>query len=162
AAWDQAVEYWRSVASDSDARYDDVVKVAASDIAPTVTWGINPGQAISVKERVPLPESGGDAAARAQIEEALEYMQLEGGRPIEGTPIQVAFIGSCTNGRLSDFREVARHLKGRTVAPSVRALAVPGSMEVARAAEAEGLPAIFTQAGFEWREPGCSMCLAMN
>ncbi|AUX19679.1 isopropylmalate isomerase [Sorangium cellulosum] len=161
-AWDKALEYWRSIASDADARYDDVVRIDASAIAPTVTWGITPGQAISVKERVPAAEEVASESERALVQEALEYMRLEGGKPIEGTKINVAFIGSCTNGRLSDFREVARHLQGRKVAPHVRALAVPGSMEVARAAEAEGLDRVFREAGFEWREPGCSMCLAMN
>ncbi|WP_438026515.1 3-isopropylmalate dehydratase large subunit [Sorangium sp. So ce233] len=161
-AWDRALEYWRSIASDDDARYDDVVRIDASEIAPTVTWGITPGQAISVKEKVPAAEDVANESERALIREALEYMRLEGGKPIEGTKINVAFIGSCTNGRLSDFREVARRIQGHKVAPHVRALAVPGSMDVARAAEAEGLDKVFREAGFEWREPGCSMCLAMN
>jgi 3-isopropylmalate/(R)-2-methylmalate dehydratase large subunit len=161
-AWDRAVQFWKSVASDADARYDDVVTMDARDIAPTVTWGINPGQAISVKESVPTPESATSDAERALIVEALEYMKLEPGKPIEGTKVNVAFIGSCTNGRLSDFREVGRLIRGRKVAASVRALAVPGSMEVARQAKAEGLDRVFCDAGFEWREPGCSMCLAMN
>ena len=162
AAWDKAVAYWRSLASDPDATYDDVVKIDAAEIAPTVTWGINPGQAISVKERVPRAEDASSEAERASIKEALDYMQLEAGAPIEGVPVNVAFIGSCTNGRLSDFREVANYLRGKKVASGVRALAVPGSMSVARAAEAEGLDAVFRDAGFEWRQPGCSMCLAMN
>src|SRR5690606_34982324 len=119
-------------------------------------------QAISVKEAVPRPEDAETEAERASIREAPEYMQLTPGAPIEGTPVNVAVIGSCTNARLSDFREVARYLRGERVAPSVRALAVPGSMQVAREAEAEGLDAIFRAAGFEWRQPGCSMCLAMN
>jgi 3-isopropylmalate/(R)-2-methylmalate dehydratase large subunit len=161
-AWERAVAYYRSIASDPDATYDDVVEIRAEDIAPTVTWGINPGQAISVKERVPRAEEGKTEAERASIKEALDYMQLEAGAPIEGVPVNVAFIGSCTNGRLSDFREVARFLRGKKVAPGVRALAVPGSMQVAREAIAEGLDAVFREAGFEWREPGCSMCLAMN
>ncbi|WP_437813524.1 3-isopropylmalate dehydratase large subunit [Sorangium sp. So ce1078] len=161
-AWEKALEYWRSIASDEDARYDDVVRIDASAIAPTVTWGITPGQAISVKEKVPAAEDVANESERALIREALEYMRLEGGKPIEGTKINVAFIGSCTNGRISDFREVAQRIKGHKVAPHVRALAVPGSMDVARAAEAEGLDRVFREAGFEWREPGCSMCLAMN
>jgi len=115
-----------------------------------------------VKERIPTAAQAPNDAERSLVEEALAYMQLSGGNLIEGTPINVAFIGSCTNGRLSDFREVARYLKGKKVASSVRALAVPGSMEVAKAAEAEGLDQVFRDAGFEWREPGCSMCLAMN
>ncbi len=162
ADWDRAVAYWKSIASDADATYDDVVRFDAKDIAPTVTWGINPGQAISVKESVPRVEEGKSDAERASIQEALEYMQLQAGQPIEGVKVNVAFIGSCTNGRISDFREVARLIKGKKVAAGVRALAVPGSMDVAKAAEAEGLDAVFREAGFEWREPGCSMCLAMN
>ena len=162
ASWEAAVTFWKSIASDPDARYDHVVRFDAAAIAPTVTWGINPGQAISVKERLPAPEEAITAADRSLVEEALGYMHLAAGQPIEGTPIGVAFIGSCTNGRLSDFREVARYLRGQHVAPHVRALAVPGSMEVARAAESEGLDRVFREAGFEWREPGCSMCLAMN
>lgn len=162
AAWARAVEYWKSIASDSDASYDDVVRLQASEIAPTVTWGINPGQAISIKGRVPRAEEGTTPAERASIQEALEYMQLAAGAPIEGVGVDVAFIGSCTNGRLSDFREVARFLRGQKVKTGVRALAVPGSMSVARAAEAEGIDRVFREAGFEWREPGCSMCLAMN
>ena len=162
AAWDEAVRWWQSIASDADAGYDDVVRIDAGDVAPTVTWGVNPGQAIRVDERVPRVEDGKTEAERAAIREALDYMQLEAGARIEGVKVDVAFIGSCTNGRLSDFREVARHLAGRKVAPGVRALAVPGSAEVARLAEAEGLDRVFREAGFEWRGPGCSMCLAMN
>jgi 3-isopropylmalate/(R)-2-methylmalate dehydratase large subunit len=162
AAWDDAVAYWKSVASDPDAHYDDVVRFDAAQIAPTVTWGTHPGQAISVKETVPKPEDAPTAADRSLVEQALDYMHLAAGAPIEGTPIGVAFIGSCTNGRLSDFREVAKYLQGRKVAPRVRALAVPGSMEVARAATSEGIDRVFREAGFEWREPGCSMCIAMN
>jgi 3-isopropylmalate/(R)-2-methylmalate dehydratase large subunit len=161
-AWDRAVEYWKSIASDADASYDDLVKFDASEIAPTVTWGINPGQAVSIVEDVPRVEDGKTQAERDSIKEALDYMQLEAGKPIQGVKVNVAFIGSCTNGRLSDFREVARFIRGKKVAANVRALAVPGSMEVARAAEAEGLDAVFREAGWEWRQPGCSMCLAMN
>jgi len=161
-AWQRALAYWKAIASDADAVYDDVVKIAAADIAPTVTWGVNPGQAIAVTERIPRAGDGKDDAESASIAEALEYMRLEGGAPIKGTKVDVCFIGSCTNGRLSDFREVARLVKGRRVAPGVRALAVPGSQEVARGAIAEGLDKVFTEAGWEWREAGCSMCLAMN
>ena len=162
ASWEAALTFWKSIASDPDARYDDVVRFDAGEIAPIVTWGITPGQAISVKERLPAPEDAETAADRSLVEEALGYMHLTAGQPIEGTPIGVAFIGSCTNGRLSDFREVARYLRGKRVAQGVRALAVPGSMDVARAAASEGLDRVFRDAGFEWREPGCSMCLAMN
>ncbi len=161
-AWQRALAYWKDIASDADASYDDVVEIAAADIAPTVTWGVNPGQAVAVTETIPRVGDGKDAAESASIREALEYMQLEGGAPIKGTKVDVCFVGSCTNGRLSDFREVARLIKGRHVASGVRALAVPGSQDVARAAIAEGLDRIFTEAGWEWREAGCSMCLAMN
>jgi 3-isopropylmalate/(R)-2-methylmalate dehydratase large subunit len=161
SSWARAVAYWRSMASDPDATYEDVVGFDASEVAPTVTWGINPGQAVAVDERIPSPNQG-SAADRAVAHEALEYMRLEPGAPIAGTPVQVAFIGSCTNGRLSDLREAARFLAGRRVAHGVRALVVPGSMGVARAAEAEGLDEVFRAAGFEWRSPGCSMCLGMN
>jgi 3-isopropylmalate/(R)-2-methylmalate dehydratase large subunit len=162
AAWDRAVEEWRGLVSDDDAVYDDVVDIDASTIAPTVTWGVNPGQAIGVDEVVPRIEDGKDAAQKESIREALEYMQLEPGKPIVNAKVDVCFIGSCTNGRISDFREVASFLKGKKVAAGVRALAVPGSQEVDRAARAEGLHEIFEAAGFEWREAGCSMCLAMN
>ena len=161
-AWDRAVAYWKDIASDADATFDDVVVIDAADIAPTVTWGINPGQAIAVTENVPSVADAKDENDAASIREALEYMKLDGGKPIRGAKVDVCFIGSCTNGRLSDFREVARYLRGRRVAPGVRALAVPGSQDVARAAIAEGLDKVFTDAGFEWREAGCSMCLAMN
>jgi 3-isopropylmalate/(R)-2-methylmalate dehydratase large subunit len=161
AEWDEAVVRWRSVASDADARYDDVVRIRAADVPPTVTWGINPGQAIAIDECVPSLE-GSPAEQRAAIAEALEYMKLTPGAPIKGTPVDVTFIGSCTNARLSDFREVARHVRGRRVAPGVKALVVPGSQLVDRAARAEGLDEVFRRAGFDWREAGCSMCLAMN
>ena len=160
-AWNRAVRWWSSLASDPGARYDDVVRMEGSVLEPMVTWGINPGQVAPVSGRVPNP---GDAPAegRASIVEALDYMGLEGGRPIAGIPVDVAFIGSCTNGRLSDIREAARVVKGRRVAKRVRALVVPGSNAVRAAAEREGLHEVFRAAGFEWREAGCSMCLAMN
>jgi 3-isopropylmalate/(R)-2-methylmalate dehydratase large subunit len=138
-----------------------VVELAAAEVPPTVTWGINPGQAISIDERVPSIETSA-AEEHASIAEALEYMKLEPGRPIKGTRVDVTFIGSCTNARLSDFREVARFVRGRRVAPGVKALVVPGSQQVDREARAEGLDEIFRQAGFEWREAGCSMCVGMN
>jgi 3-isopropylmalate/(R)-2-methylmalate dehydratase large subunit len=160
-AWDQAVERWRAVASDADAVYDDVVNFKAEDIAPTVTWGITPGQAVFIDERIPgvddVPES-----EKSTTQEALEFMKFEAGAPIKGTPIDVAFLGSCTNGRYSDFVEVARYLKGRRVANGVHAIAVPGSQGVAKLCEAAGIDQVFKQAGFEWRDAGCSMCLAMN
>jgi 3-isopropylmalate/(R)-2-methylmalate dehydratase large subunit len=161
ANFEAAVERWRSFVSDSDARYDDVVDIEGADIPPTVTWGVTPGQAISVKERTPDPALV-EGLARNLVTDALRYMQLDGDTPIEGTAINVAFIGSCTNGRLSDFEAVANVIAGHKVADSVRAIAVPGSEKVDADARARGLDKIFTEAGFEWRLPGCSMCLAMN
>jgi 3-isopropylmalate/(R)-2-methylmalate dehydratase large subunit len=161
AAWDEAVARWRAIASDPDARYDDVVTIRGEDIPPTVTWGINPGQGISIDERIPSVESA-PVAEKASIAEALEYMKLPGGAPIKGTKIDVAFMGSCTNGRFSDFVEVARFLKGRRVAPGIKAIAVPGSQGVGVLCKELGLDRIFADAGFEWRDAGCSMCLAMN
>jgi 3-isopropylmalate/(R)-2-methylmalate dehydratase large subunit len=159
--WDVAVEQWKSYASDPDCVYDDVVNMDAADIAPTVTWGINPGQGIAIDENIPSPDSL-SGAEKASVEEALEFMQFEGGSPIKGIKIDVAFIGSCTNGRLSDFEEVARFIEGRKVADNVQAIIVPGSQVVAKIAEEKGLDKIFRDAGFEWRAAGCSMCLAMN
>lgn len=161
-AWDKAVADWRAVASDADAVYDDVVNIRAEDVPPTVTWGVSPDQAIAVTDLVPTLESAGNEAQRESIKEALEYMKLEGGAPIKGIKIDVAFVGSCTNGRLSDFREVAKFLKGKKVSSHVKAIAVPGSQIVDVLARKEGLDQIFTEAGFEWRAAGCSMCLAMN
>ena len=161
-AWDAAVETWRNFASDADTVYDDVVNIRAEDIAPSVTWGISPDQGFSVDGAIPRPEEATSPAEQASIREALEYMKLEGGAPIKGTKIDVAFIGSCTNGRVSDFREVAKFIEGRHVADGVKAIAVPGSQIVAKLCENEGLDKIFSEAGFEWRGAGCSMCLAMN
>ena len=162
AAWDAALLGWRAVASDVNAYYDDIVNIDARDIRPTVTWGINPGQAIFIDENIPTAESVTDSADKASIIEALEYMKLSPGRPIKGTKINVAFIGSCTNSRMTDLREVARYVEGHHVAPGVKALVVPGSMIIQNQAVEEGLDKIFRTAGFEWREAGCSMCLAMN
>lgn len=161
ADWDKAVSYWRSLASGPDAVYDDVAVFDAADIRPTVTWGINPGQALTISESIPS-ESDVPADERGTWREALEYMHLEPGQPIAGVPVDVAFIGSCTNGRISDLREVARYVEGKHVKEGVKALIVPGSWHVALAAEKEGLIEVFENAGFEWRKPGCSMCLAMN
>ena len=160
-AFERAAAWWTSLASGPDADYDDEVTINAADIEPVVTYGINPGQSVSVGERIPDPARLGDQE-RASVEEALAYMQLSPNAAIAGTPIDVAFIGSCTNGRTSDFREAARVVRGRRVAAGVKALAVPGSMLVKQECEAEGLDQVFRDAGFEWREPGCSMCLAMN
>jgi len=161
-AFAKAAEKWLGFASDADARYDDVVVIDAAEIAPSVTWGISPDHGIFIDETIPDPAMAASATERESIEEALAYMKLPAGAPIKGVKIDVAFIGSCTNGRLSDFREVARFLKGRKVAPNVTALAVPGSQIVAALCEKEGLDKVFTEAGFEWRGAGCSMCLAMN
>jgi 3-isopropylmalate/(R)-2-methylmalate dehydratase large subunit len=159
--WERAVAYWKSIASDADAQYDDVVKLRAEEIPPSLTWGVNPGQVIAIDENVPKPEDFSDSE-RPNIVDALKYMQLSPGQPIKGEQVAVTFIGSCTNSRLSDLREVAKHVKGHKVKSGVKALVVPGSQEVKREAEAEGLHRVFTEAGFEWREPGCSMCLGMN
>ena len=160
-AFERAVAWWRSIASDPDAYFDDEVAIDASGIAPTVTWGINPGQSIGVDETLPALSEFGDAE-RATAEEAYAHMALEPGKKIAGTPIDVAFIGSCTNSRMTDLREAAKIAQGRKVAPGVRALVVPGSEEIKKQAEAEGLHEVFRAAGFQWREAGCSMCLAMN
>jgi 3-isopropylmalate/(R)-2-methylmalate dehydratase large subunit len=159
-AFARAKAWWRTMASDADAVYDDEVEIRAADLSPVVTWGVNPGQSIDVKGRIPAP-AGGAGEGRA-VADALEYMGLHGGQPIEGLKVDVAFIGSCTNGRLSDLREAARVVRGRRVAPHVKALVVPGSVAVSRAAEQEGLADTFREAGFEWRGAGCSMCLGMN
>jgi 3-isopropylmalate/(R)-2-methylmalate dehydratase large subunit len=151
-AFDRAMAWWRSMASDPDARYDDEIVLDAARIEPTVTWGINPGQSVPVGE--PLPATAD--------REALEFMGFAAGRPVKGTRIDVAFVGSCTNGRLSDLREAAEIVRGRRVAAHVKALVVPGSQAVRAAAEREGLHRVFVNAGFEWRGAGCSMCLAMN
>jgi 3-isopropylmalate/(R)-2-methylmalate dehydratase large subunit len=160
-AFDRAAAWWTSIASDADANYDDVVELDAGAIRPRVTWGINPGQSVFVDERLPRP-SELPADERASVAEALEFMGFGAGDPIKGTRIDVAFVGSCTNARLSDLREAARVVRGHRVAPHVQALVVPGSQGVRAAAEREGLDRVFTEAGFEWRGAGCSMCLAMN
>ena len=162
AEFDKAVEYWKSIASDEGCQYDDVVNFDGSQIRPTVTWGVNPAQAIFVDELIPDPETIADDTQRKDAKDALAYMKLSPNTPIAGTKIDVVFIGSCTNGRLSDFEEAAEYLKGRKVAKGVKALAVPGSQIVDKLARAKGLDKIFTDAGFQWREAGCSMCLAMN
>ncbi len=161
AAFDRAVDWWKSMATEPDARFDDVATLDGSAIEPVVTWGINPGQSVGVKERIPSPESAPEDE-RPTYREALAFMGFEAGRPIEGTKIDVVFIGSCTNSRISDLRAAAQVARGRRVAKGVRALVVPGSQLVAKQAEAEGLPEIFRAAGFEWRHAGCSMCLGMN
>jgi 3-isopropylmalate/(R)-2-methylmalate dehydratase large subunit len=161
AAFDKAAAWWLGMASDPGAPYDDVIRLNGADIAPTVTWGINPGQSVAVNAKLPKPDEA-PSGDRTGLVEALEFMGFQAGQPIAGTKIDVAFIGSCTNGRLSDLREAAHVVAGHHVAKNVRALVVPGSQKVAIAAEKEGLDQIFREAGFEWRGAGCSMCLAMN
>lgn len=159
--FERAAAWWLSLASGPNATFDDHVTIDGTAIEPTVTWGINPGQSVGVGESIP---TAGDYSVEDQagVSEALEFMGLESGQPIQGQPIDVAFIGSCTNSRLSDLREAAAVASGRCVADGVRALVVPGSQQVAEQAEAEGLDRVFSDAGFQWRAAGCSMCLAMN
>lgn len=159
--WDEAVSRWKSFASDPDAVYDDVVNFEAADIAPTVTWGINPGQGVSIDGIIPDPDKA-KPELREGIREALEFMKFKPGTPVKGIPVDVAFIGSCTNGRITDLRAAADFAKGKKVNPRVKAIVVPGSQIVAAQAVKEGLDKVFAEAGFEWRGAGCSMCLAMN
>jgi len=160
--FDATAARWLSFASDADAQYDDIVRINAADIEPTVTWGISPDHGIAINQSIPDPAKASSELEKQSIEEALAYMKLAPGTPIKGVKIDVAFLGSCTNGRLSDFREAAKYLKGHKVAAGVHAIAVPGSQIVAIQCEKEGLDQIFRDAGFEWRAAGCSMCLAMN
>jgi 3-isopropylmalate/(R)-2-methylmalate dehydratase large subunit len=161
AAFDRAAAWWLGMASDPDAAYDDEITIDAGSIRPTVTWGINPGQSVYVDERLPTPADV-SARERPAVAEALDFMGFNPGDRISGTRIDVAFLGACTNARLSDLREAARVVRGRKVAPHVQALVVPGSQAVRAAAEREGLDRVFVEAGFDWRGAGCSMCLAMN
>jgi 3-isopropylmalate/(R)-2-methylmalate dehydratase large subunit len=156
-----AAAWWLSLASDAQAAFDHEVQIDAASIRPRVTWGINPGQSVFVDETLPRPAEV-PSDERAAVAEALDFMGFGAGAPIKGTKIDVAFVGSCTNARLSDLREAARVVRGHHVARGVQALVVPGSQAVRAAAESEGLDRVFTEAGFEWRGAGCSMCLAMN
>jgi len=160
-AFDRAVTWWKSIASEPGASYDDVARLDGAAIEPVVTWGINPEQSVGVSQRIPSPESAPETE-RPTYREGLAHMGFKAGDPIKGAKIDVAFVGSCTNGRLSDLRAAAEVAKKGKVAKHVRALIVPGSQQVAKAAEAEGLHEIFTAAGFQWRKAGCSMCLGMN
>ena len=160
-SFETAKAWWRSMASDADANYDDRVEIDGTALAPVVTWGINPGQSVQVGETIPAPTDV-ETKDRPSVVEALEFMGLDGGAPIAGTKIDVAFIGSCTNSRLTDLREAAQVIANRQVSSHVTGLVVPGSQAVRVAAEQEGLDEIFRDAGFEWRGAGCSMCLAMN
>ena len=161
ADFDKAVAWWSSMATDAGARFDDVARIDGGSIEPVVTWGINPGLSVGVGERIPTPESAPEDE-RPTYREALAFMGLNAGQPIAGTKVDVTFIGSCTNSRLSDLRVAAEVAKRGKVAPGVRALVVPGSQAVAEAAEREGLHEVFQAAGFQWRKAGCSMCLGMN
>ena len=162
ADWDAAVEYWKSLRTDDGAVFDTVVDIDASALTPFVTWGTNPGQGVPLGASVPYPDEFAEESARAAAEKALDYMGLTPGTPLREIPIDTVFVGSCTNGRIEDMRAAAEVLKGRTIADSVRMLVVPGSARVREQAESEGLDGIFTAAGAEWRQPGCSMCLGMN
>ncbi len=162
AEWDEAVEYWRSLATDDDAVFDTEVVIDASTLSPFVTWGTNPGQGLPLSASVPAPEDARDETERIAIERALEYMDLTPGTPLKDITVDTVFVGSCTNGRLEDLRAVAGILRGRKVADGVRMLVVPGSARVRLEAHSEGLDEIFRAAGAEWREAGCSMCLGMN
>jgi 3-isopropylmalate/(R)-2-methylmalate dehydratase large subunit len=154
--FEAAAAYWRTLTTDHDAQFDVERVIDAASVPPTVTWGTSPQHAISIDACIP------DAAGEPELQAALDYMGLQAGAPILGTPVDWVFIGSCANSRLSDLRAAAAVIRGRRVAPGVKAWVVPGSVNVKRAAEAEGLHELFTAAGFEWREPGCSMCVAAN
>ena len=162
ADWDRAISRWRQLASDEGASYDKQVEIDADRLEPMITFGTSPGMGIPITGAIPDPNAIADPMERESVRKALRYMDLEGGKPLLGHPVNVVFVGSCTNGRLADLRQAASVLKGRKVSPHVRTLIVPGSYEVKRLAEAEGLDQIFSAAGAEWREAGCSMCLAMN
>ena len=162
AAWEAALDYWRSLPGDDDAAFDHEVRLDAGSLTPYVTWGTNPAQALPLDASVPDPASFADPAQRSAAERALTYMDLVPGTPLREVAVDTVFVGSCTNGRIEDLRAAASVLRGRRVAPSLRMLVVPGSMQVRAQAEAEGLDKVFTAAGAQWRSAGCSMCLGMN
>jgi len=162
AAWDRALEYWLTLPTDSGATFAREVVLDASDLAPFVTWGTNPAQVTRIDGTVPEPDSFDTPAEQEAAARALEYMDLTAGTPLTEVTVDTVFIGSCTNGRIEDLRAAADVLRGRTVHAGMRALVVPGSHRVKAQAEEEGLARVFTESGFDWREPGCSMCLAMN
>jgi len=161
-AWEKAESYWRSLSTDSGAGFDTTVEIDAAALAPFVTWGTNPGMAAPVNGKIPDPDGASSDSERNACLRALEYMALKPGTRIEDIPVDRVFIGSCTNARLEDIRAAARVIKGYRISGQVQGLVVPGSQNVKHAAEREGLDRIFVEAGFEWRESGCSMCLAMN
>jgi 3-isopropylmalate/(R)-2-methylmalate dehydratase large subunit len=162
SAWERALAAWRELPTDPGAIFDRSITLNADELAPMITFGTNPGMGVSITERIPDPAQAADVGARQNLEKALTYMGLRPGQELLGQPVDVVFIGSCTNGRISDLRLAAQVLRGRKVAESVRMLVVPGSQEVKNQAEAEGLQQVFRAAGAEWREAGCSMCIAMN
>jgi 3-isopropylmalate/(R)-2-methylmalate dehydratase large subunit len=162
ADWDAAVARWRKLPTDAGAKFDREVIINGDALEPMITWGTNPGMGIPISAAIPEPSSVSDPLERDALTKALKYMDLQPGKPLAGHPVDVVFIGSCTNSRISDLRTAAALLKGRKVNPKVRVMVVPGSMEVKRQAIAEGLPEIFRAAGCDYREPGCSMCIAMN
>ena len=162
AAWDEAVARWRQLTSDEGAVYDKEVEIDASALEPMITYGTNPGLGMKITQMIPDPMTIGNISERQTVEKALAYMDLQAGKPLLGHPVDVVFIGSCTNSRISDLREAAAIFNGRTIAENVRVMVVPGSQDVKKQAEAEGLDRIFKNAGAEWREAGCSMCIAMN
>jgi 3-isopropylmalate/(R)-2-methylmalate dehydratase large subunit len=162
AQWEAALARWKQLPTDEGAAYDRTVAIDASSLEPMITWGTNPGMGVGITQPLPDPSNVSDPLERESVAKALKYMGLEGGKPLLGQAVDVVFIGSCTNSRISDLRAAAALLKGRKVNPKVRTLVVPGSQEVKRQAIAEGLPEVFRAAGCDWREPGCSMCIAMN
>jgi 3-isopropylmalate/(R)-2-methylmalate dehydratase large subunit len=162
ALWEEALADWRRLATDQDAIFGKSVAIDASSLRPHVTWGTNPGQVVAIDGTVPDPDSFAEEGAREAAARALQYMDLKAGTPLREIAVDTVFIGSCTNGRIEDLRAAATVLRGRRVRPGLRALVVPGSHRVKAQAEAEGLDKVFSAAGFDWREPGCSMCLAMN
>jgi 3-isopropylmalate/(R)-2-methylmalate dehydratase large subunit len=162
ADWDRALAYWRTLPTDDGAVFDSEVTLDANELTPMITYGTNPGMGMPITARVPDPDQMSDVSAKMALDKALKYMDLQPGQPLLGKPVDVVFIGSCTNSRISDLREAARLMRGRKVAPGVRVMVVPGSQRVKAQAEAEGLDRIFKEAGAEWREAGCSMCIAMN
>jgi 3-isopropylmalate/(R)-2-methylmalate dehydratase large subunit len=162
ADWDKAVAYWKTLPSDEDAAYDKAITLEASELEPMITYGTNPGMGMGITDRIPTAESFTEASQKAAFEKAMTYMGLQPGQSLLGQKVDVVFIGSCTNSRISDLRLAAGMLKGRKVSESTRVMVVPGSQDVKKQAEQEGLDVIFKEAGAEWREAGCSMCIAMN
>ena len=162
ADWDAAVARWKQLPTDDGAQYDAVVELDANALEPMITYGNNPGMGIPITARVPDPDALGDVHQKAALSKALQYMDLQPGKSLIGHPVNVVFIGSCTNSRIGDLRQAAKIMQGKRVAENVRVMVVPGSQQVKRQAEQEGLDKIFQEAGAEWREAGCSMCIAMN